>query len=318
MIRPAVSFLFGIGVLGCAFGQMDDVRITGHFIDAVSKDTLTRGHITVIDLEKRQKRSITMIQPVTGDLASLARGEHVMLYFSAPGHITRLAEFDLSGAKATRSGGKYTEVHMEIELAPLQDTLRADTNFRRVGKCMAERSALVWSSDAEMASFPVTERNEKEFATDRALRKSVQHKVPVAVFGVVKDEWTQRPIQGATIELKDDGGNVTTASSGANGGYTLSLEYDRLYTVAYSAPGMLVKCVLVDTREIPDRERMGGYGLNVDIRLFGELAGEDLSFLREPIGRAGWSEAIKNLMWDVDYTAPRLEKLKTVLDRHRH
>ena len=316
-MRRGPLFIIGMMLLSGVLGQVDDVRIKGHFINEATNDTLSRGHVTVIDLEGHRKRSISMIQPITGDVASLTRGEHVMMYFSAPGFKTRLAEFDLTGAKPFRSGGRYTEVYMDIGLMPLKDTTHADTNFRRLGKCTVNGSALRWSSDAEAAAFPITERNEKEFATDRALRKRIANKVPVAIFGAVKDEWTHAPITGALVEWQDDGGNIDRLNTGAHGDYTLSLEFDRLYTVTYSAPGMLSKRVVVDTRGIPDQDRLGGFGMNVDIRLFGALSGEDLSFLDEPIGRAVWSDAIRNMMWEVEYTAPRLERLKTILDRHR-
>ncbi|MCB0794756.1 MAG: hypothetical protein KDB88_08470, partial [Flavobacteriales bacterium] len=53
---------------------------------------------------------------------------------------------------------------------------------------------------------------------------------------------------------------------------------------------------------IPEEERVGGHGMNVEMTLFNELPGIDFSVLDKPIGKAKFDPANNEVTWDLEYT----------------
>lgn len=134
----------------------------------------------------------------------------------------------------------------------------------------------------------------------------------ILIYGRVTAQETREPLPEANIVLKLDGHKAVTVVADSMGQYAFTVDYGKVMTVEYSADGRQTKYVLVDARNLPDLEVDPGYGMNVDVKLFIPQPGMDLDFLKEPLGRAAYSPADSTINWDMEYTAPRLERLNAL------
>lgn len=124
----------------------------------------------------------------------------------------------------------------------------------------------------------------------------------VYVYGTVKDYVSSKKLDGITVTVFKNGGKLTEVVTNASGKYEFNLDYGSDYKLVYSKPGMVSKNISIDTKNIPEEERVGGHGMNVEMTLFAELPGIDFSVLQQPIGKAKFDPTTKEVTWDLQYT----------------
>jgi hypothetical protein len=124
----------------------------------------------------------------------------------------------------------------------------------------------------------------------------------VYVYGTVKDYATSKKLDGIIVTVYKNGGKLAEVVTNASGKYEFNLDYGSDYKLVYSKPGMVSKNISIDTKNIPEEERVGGHGMNVEMTLFAELPGIDFSVLQQPIGKAKFDAATKEVTWDLQYT----------------
>ncbi len=124
----------------------------------------------------------------------------------------------------------------------------------------------------------------------------------VYVYGTVKDYVSSKKLDGITVTVFKNGGKLAEVVTNASGKYEFNLDYGSDYKLVYSKAGMVSKNIAIDTKNIPEEERVGGHGMNVEMTLFTELPGIDFSVLQQPIGKAKFDATTKEVTWDLQYT----------------
>lgn len=124
----------------------------------------------------------------------------------------------------------------------------------------------------------------------------------VYVYGTVKDYVSSKKLDGITVTVFKNGGKLAEVVTNASGKYEFNLDYGSDYKLMYSRAGMVSKNISIDTKNIPEEERVGGHGMNVEMTLFTELPGIDFSVLQQPIGKAKFDPTTKEVTWDLQYT----------------
>ncbi len=124
----------------------------------------------------------------------------------------------------------------------------------------------------------------------------------VIVFGTVKDMTTAKKLDGVTVTVFKNGAKLVDVVSNASGKYEVNLDYGADYKVMCSKPGFVGKNITINTKEVPEEERSGGHGMNIDFTMMAELSGVDYSILLEPFGKARFDKATGNFEWDIEYT----------------
>lgn len=124
----------------------------------------------------------------------------------------------------------------------------------------------------------------------------------VYVYGTVKDYVSSKKLDGITVTVFKNGGKLAEVVTNASGKYEFNLDYGSDYKLVYSKAGMVSKNISIDTKNIPEEERVGGHGMNVEMTLFTELPGIDFSVLQQPIGKAKFDPTTKEVTWDLQYT----------------
>ncbi|MDX9749574.1 MAG: hypothetical protein RBT71_00635 [Flavobacteriales bacterium] len=124
----------------------------------------------------------------------------------------------------------------------------------------------------------------------------------VYIFGTVKDYFSSKKLDNVTVTVYKDGGLLTEVRASGSGKYELNLDYGADYKLIYSRPGMVSKIIAMDTRNVPEEERLGGHGFNLEMTLFNDMPGVDFSVLQQPIGKAKYDMAKAEVTWDLAYT----------------
>lgn len=124
----------------------------------------------------------------------------------------------------------------------------------------------------------------------------------VVVFGTVKDMTSSKKLDGVTITVFKNGGKLVEVPTNASGKYEVNLDYGAEYKIMCSKAGYIGKNISIDTRNIPEEERQGGHGMNIDFTMMVNIPDVDFSILNEPFGKAKYVGATGNFEWDMDYT----------------
>ena len=139
----------------------------------------------------------------------------------------------------------------------------------------------------------------------------------VNVFGTVKDVSTARKLDGVTISVYKDGTKVVDVQTNAHGKYEVNLDYGAEYKIECSKPGLIGKNITIDTREVPEEERLVGHGMNIDFTMMTEISGVDYSILEQPFGKAKYDPVTGTFEWDMEYIARMRDAVARLLKEYQ-
>lgn len=122
----------------------------------------------------------------------------------------------------------------------------------------------------------------------------------VLIYGTVKDLTSSKKLDAVTVTVFKNGAKLIDVPTNASGKYEVNLDYGSDYKILVSKTGFVGKNITIDTRNIPEEERQGGHGMNIDFSMLTDLPGIDYSILNEPFGKAAY--AAGTFAWDIDYT----------------
>lgn len=123
----------------------------------------------------------------------------------------------------------------------------------------------------------------------------------IFVYGRIKDLENKAPISDARVVMFSAAEGSDTVFANDTGYYECHLGYEH-WTLVFEAPGFVSKRVIIDGRDVPEEQRSGGHGMNVEMTLFPPQPGRDFSILESPIGVARYNEVDSAIVWDVAYT----------------
>ncbi|KJS06269.1 MAG: hypothetical protein VR77_05565, partial [Flavobacteriales bacterium BRH_c54] len=133
------------------------------------------------------------------------------------------------------------------------------------------------------------------------------------VKGTVKNEDTKKRFEGVTITIKRNGAVWKTINTPANGEFVLELPPDAVYLVEFSKPGFTGKKIEFSTKNVPPEDAKYGFEFPMEMNLFEEVEGLDVSILDKPIAKVAFDPAYGYMDYDPNYTKSiqkELEQLK--------
>jgi len=133
----------------------------------------------------------------------------------------------------------------------------------------------------------------------------------VYIYGTVKDYYSSKKIDGVTVTVFKNGSKLMDVRTNASGKYDVNLDYGADYKLVYSKQGLVSKSIAMDTRNVPEEDRVGGHGFNLEMTLFNDIPGIDFSVLDQPIGKAKYYADKGEVAWDIAYT----EKVRSEVNR---
>jgi tetratricopeptide (TPR) repeat protein len=138
----------------------------------------------------------------------------------------------------------------------------------------------------------------------------------ISIYGVVRDHSDNKKIANVDIFVYEDGKKIFDRKTNLNGKYEFVLDFNRTYKIVYNYPNYVSKYLTIDATDIPEKDRIGGFEMNIDMTLFEEIDGLDVSILEEPIGKANFDNKRGEMSWDMAYTDMMQKKIKDLMRRH--
>ena len=136
------------------------------------------------------------------------------------------------------------------------------------------------------------------------------------VFGQLKDQTTKKKLDGVIVQVFKDGMVFDTYNAGATGKYDFKLPLGFTYDIKFSKGGdYLAKVIRIDTRNIPEEDRYGGFDMNVDGTLFPYRQGFNTDLLREPLAKAFYNPAEDGLTFDFAYSEQKAKEIDAEFKR---
>ena len=122
----------------------------------------------------------------------------------------------------------------------------------------------------------------------------------VMIYGTVKDLTSSKKMDAVSVIVYKNGAKLIEVPTNASGKYEVNLDYGADYKIQVAKTGFVGKNITIDTRNVPEEERQGGHGMNIDFSIMSDLPGIDYSILNEPFGMAKYTGG--TFTWDLEYT----------------
>ncbi|MFM7233948.1 MAG: hypothetical protein ACKOZM_05105, partial [Flavobacteriales bacterium] len=137
------------------------------------------------------------------------------------------------------------------------------------------------------------------------------------VFGQLKDQTTKKKLEGVTVQVFKDGMVYDSYNAGSSGKYDFKLPLGFTYDIKFSkGTDYLAKVVRIDTRNIPEELRYGGFEMALDGVLFPFRQGFNTALLKEPLAKASYNAASEDgLTWDFAYSEQRAKEIDAEFKR---
>lgn len=127
------------------------------------------------------------------------------------------------------------------------------------------------------------------------------------VHGTVKNDATRKNLEGAKVEVSQNGKVYDNFTTTANGKYAFNLPLGYTYILKFSKDDFVFKKIEINTKGIPPEDMAGGFKLNMDMTLFASIEGFDLKIMEKPLGKAAFDSIRNSVEFDYDYTS-RMQK----------
>lgn len=138
----------------------------------------------------------------------------------------------------------------------------------------------------------------------------------ISLYGVVRDHADNKKIPNVDIIVYENGSKIFDRKTNLNGKYDFVLDFDKFYKIVYNYPNYVSKFLTIDVRDIPEVDRKGGFEMNIDMTLFKEVEGLDVSLLDDPIGKAQFDPKRGEMAWDMAYTNMMQKKIRDLMRKH--
>ncbi len=144
----------------------------------------------------------------------------------------------------------------------------------------------------------------------------IPHEVrAIRVEGFVRDGFTRLPLRGAVVTLERTDAVPMQAVTRIDGHYRFELHAGQRAVIRFASKDMVPRYVVFDASDVP-REWTDALEARLDMRLFPSMEGLDSSLVDAPAGLCRWNEAEENLAWDMDRSAPLVERWETLAEAH--
>lgn len=135
------------------------------------------------------------------------------------------------------------------------------------------------------------------------------------VFGQLKDNTSKKKLEGCLVQVMKDGMLFDSYDAGASGKYDFKLPLGFTYDIKFSKDTYLAKIIRIDTRNIPEEDRYGGFDMNVDGTLFPYREGFNTDLLKDPMAVASYDKNGDGFGFDAGYSEKKQKMINEEFKR---
>ena len=137
----------------------------------------------------------------------------------------------------------------------------------------------------------------------------------VHIYGQIKDQSTNEKLEGSLVQVYKSGVAYTSNDEDTTGKYHFKLPLGFVYDIEFSNAEYFNKIIQVDSRNIPEDEKPGGFNINVDIALLPYSPYFNEEVLAEPMVKFGYDTAGDGMSVDFKYSTQRQREFDLELAR---
>ncbi|MFM7729885.1 MAG: hypothetical protein ACKO6L_02485, partial [Flavobacteriales bacterium] len=145
-------------------------------------------------------------------------------------------------------------------------------------------------------------------------RMAAQNEI-VHLYGQVKDHFSKKKLENVTVQIFKDGALFDNINAGSSGKYDVKLPLGFTYDIKFTMGGYLAKVIRMDTRNIPEEDRYGGFDMNMDGSLFPYREGFNTDLLKEPMAKALYNPAGDGFDFDAAFSKKRSDEIDAEFKR---
>lgn len=135
------------------------------------------------------------------------------------------------------------------------------------------------------------------------------------IFGQLKEKENKKRLDGVQVIVYKDGGQFDIYNSGTSGKYEFTLPLGFVYDIKFSKTDYLSKIVRIDTRNIPEEDKAGGFEADIAGELFKAPEGFNTDLLKDPMALAAFDNQTNSISFDFDYTEKRQKAIDAEFKR---
>jgi hypothetical protein len=133
--------------------------------------------------------------------------------------------------------------------------------------------------------------------------------------GALKDTETQKKLDNCQVTVFKNGQQFDVYDTGGSGKYEFRLELGYNYDIKFSRVDYVSKIVRIDTRNIPEEDKAGGFQMDLPGMLFPMQPGYNTDIMKEPVGKVAFSPQTNSMEYDEPYANNMKAKIEAELKR---
>lgn len=137
----------------------------------------------------------------------------------------------------------------------------------------------------------------------------------LVVSGNLRHEDNKNKLTDVTVTVLQNGEAFDQIEVDRNGKYYLDLPLRHDYMLVFDSDGMVPKRVQINCAHTPEDMLVDGFMFDLDMSLFDEVEGFDLSIMDTPIGIATFEERNERIQFDLTHTNDMRRLIDNELDR---
>lgn len=137
----------------------------------------------------------------------------------------------------------------------------------------------------------------------------------IRVEGFVRDGFTRLPMRGSVVVLERHDEAPIRFVTRIDGHYRFEVPAGHDAVIRFAEADRVSRYVVFDAIKVP-KEWNDALHAELDMRLYPQMDGLDSALWNSPAGICTWSQAEENMVWDLDRSAPLIERWNAVADAH--
>ena len=133
--------------------------------------------------------------------------------------------------------------------------------------------------------------------------------------GALKDSETQKKLDNCQVTVFRNGQQFDVYDTGGSGKYEFRLDLGYNYDIKFSRVDYVQKIVRIDTRNIPEEDKAGGFQMDLPGMLFRMQEGFNTDIMKEPVGKVAFSPQTNSMEYDEPYANNMKAKIEAELKR---
>jgi hypothetical protein len=123
----------------------------------------------------------------------------------------------------------------------------------------------------------------------------------LTIKGEVKERNSENKLNNCLITIHRDGQEFKTIDTGNSNRYNIHLDLGYNYSLSWAKDGYISMSIEVDTRNIPEADKKGGFHMDLPCALYKMTEGFNLNIFNAPVAKSSYNVSTHSFGFDAEY-----------------